>query len=86
MLVLGLVTSDESERKERMESQQETTTPRLLLRIPEAAKALGLGRTKIYELITSGELPVIRVGRAVRVSVTALQKWVEEQDHQQISA
>jgi excisionase family DNA binding protein len=69
-----------------MESQQESNTPRLLLRIPEAAKALGLGRTKLYELITSGELPVIRVGRAVRVSVTALQKWVEEQDQQQLSA
>ena len=69
-----------------MEPQQETATPRLLLRIPEAAKALGLGRTKIYELITAGELPVIRVGRAVRVSVSALQKWVEKQDHQQLSA
>jgi excisionase family DNA binding protein len=69
-----------------MESQTEAPTQRLLLRIPEAAKALGLGRTKLYELITAGELPVIRVGRAVRVSVTALQKWVEEQGKQQLSA
>jgi excisionase family DNA binding protein len=86
MLILGLVISDDSERKGFMERQQEAATPRLLLRIPEAAKALGLGRTKIYELIAAGELPVIHVGRAVRVSVTALQKWVEEQDHQQMSA
>ncbi len=50
-----------------MEKQQEAPTQRLLLRIPEVAKALGLGRTKIYELIAAGELPVIRVGRAVRV-------------------
>jgi excisionase family DNA binding protein len=69
-----------------MERQTEAPTQRLLLRIPEAAKALGLGRTKLYELITTGELPVIRVGRAVRVSVTALQKWVEEQGKQQLSA
>ncbi len=86
MLILGLVTRDHSERKGFMERQQETATPRLLLRIPEAAKALGLGRTKIYELIAAGELPVIHVGRAVRVSVTALQKWVEAQDQQQMSA
>ncbi len=86
MLILGLVTSDDSERKGFMERQQEAATPRLLLRIPEAAKALGLGRTKIYELIAAGELPVIHVGRAVRVSVTALQKWVEAQDQQQMSA
>jgi excisionase family DNA binding protein len=69
-----------------MERQQEAPTPRLLLRIPEAAKVLGLGRTKIYELIAAGELPVIHVGRAVRVSVTALQKWVEEHHNQSLSA
>jgi excisionase family DNA binding protein len=69
-----------------MERQQEAPTQRLLLRIPEVAKALGLGRTKIYELIDAGELPVIRVGRAVRVSVTAVQKWVEEQNNQPLSA
>ncbi|HVB25215.1 MAG TPA: AlpA family phage regulatory protein [Ktedonobacteraceae bacterium] len=37
---------------------------RLLLRIPEVMSTLGLGRTKVYELIAKGELPVIRVGRA----------------------
>ena len=68
-----------------MGSQNEVSSQRLLLRVPEVAKALGLGRTKVYELIAAGELPVIRLGRAVRVSVTALQKWVEEQDRQNIS-
>jgi excisionase family DNA binding protein len=69
-----------------MEHQKEAATQRLLLRIPEVAEALGLGRTKVYELIADGVLPTIRVGRAVRVSVTALQKWVEEQNHQRLSA
>jgi len=69
-----------------MERQKEATTQRLLLRIPEVAEALGLGRTKVYELIAAGALPTIRVGRAVRVSVTALQKWVEEQNHQRLLA
>jgi excisionase family DNA binding protein len=50
---------------------------RLLLRIPEVMSTLGLGRTMVYELIATGELPVVRVGRAVRVSRTALEKWVE---------
>lgn len=85
-LVLGLVTGDEGERRDFMEPQQETPTPRVLLRVPEVAKALGLGRTKIYELIATGELPVIRVGRAVRVSVVAIQKWVEEQNNQGLRA
>ena len=68
-----------------MENQNEAPTQRLLLRVPEVAKALGLGRTKVYELSATGELPVIRLGRAVRVSVTALQKWVDERDKQSLS-
>lgn len=69
-----------------MEHHKEVATQRLLLRIPEVAEALGLGRTKIYELIAAGAFPTIRVGRAVRVSVMALQKWVEEQTNQSLSA
>ena len=68
-----------------MESPQEGTPQRLLLRIPEAADTIGIGRTKIYELIATGELPTIRIGRAVRISVTTLQKWVEEREQQGVS-
>ena len=53
------------------------TDDRLLLRLSEVAARLGLGRSTIYELIQRGELPVIRVGRAVRVPVVALERWVE---------
>jgi len=68
-----------------MESPQEGASQRLLLRIPEVAETLGIGRTKIYELIATGELPTIRVGRAVRISVSTLQKWVENREQQGIS-
>ena len=68
-----------------MESPQEVAPQRLLLRIPEVAETLGLGRTKIYELIATGELPTIRVGRAIRISVSTLQKWVEEREQQGVS-
>jgi excisionase family DNA binding protein len=52
---------------------------RLLLRIPEAAQRLALGRSTVYELIAKGELPVVRVGAAVRVPASALSDWVERQ-------
>ena len=65
-----------------MESPQEDAPQRLLLRIPEVAETLGIGRTKIYEMIATGELPTVRFGRAVRISVTTLQKWVEEREQQ----
>jgi excisionase family DNA binding protein len=69
-----------------MENPQEVAPQRLLLRIPEVAETLGIGRTKIYEMIAKGELPTIRVGRAVRISVSTLQKWVEEREQQGLSA
>ncbi len=68
-----------------MESPQEGAPQRLLLRIPEVAEMLGIGRTKIYELIATGELPTIRVGRAVRISVRTLQEWVEACEQQESS-
>jgi excisionase family DNA binding protein len=70
------------ERQKPMASPIEVPPQRLLLRIPEVAETLGIGRTKIYEIIASGELPTVRVGRAVRISVTTLQKWVEEREQQ----
>jgi excisionase family DNA binding protein len=67
-----------------MESPNEVVPQRLLLHIPEVAEILGIGRTKIYEMIATGELPTVRFGRAVRISVTTLQKWVEDREQQNI--
>ncbi len=55
----------------------ETLQP-LLLNIPQVAKMLSLSRTKVYELIATEGLPVVRFGRAVRVSFTALQQWLDQ--------
>jgi len=52
---------------------------RLLLRVEEVAQTLGIGRSKTYELIAAGELPVVRVGRCVRVPAAAVRLWVEAQ-------
>ena len=56
------------------------TDERLLLRPAEAAERLGIGRTKLYELIRSGELRSIKIGGARRVSATALTEFVAELD------
>ncbi|MBI4506294.1 MAG: helix-turn-helix domain-containing protein [Chloroflexi bacterium] len=53
-----------------------------LLKVEDAAKFLSLGRSKTYELIQQGILPVVRVGRSVRVPTAALRAWVERQAEQ----
>ncbi len=49
----------------------------LLFTIAEVVQALSLSRSKVYDLIAKGELPVRRIGRSVRVRSTDLDKWVE---------
>lgn len=54
------------------------TVDRLLLRPTEAAEALGIARSRVYEMIRDGELPVVRIGtKSVRVPADALRAWVE---------
>ena len=53
----------------------------LLLNIPQVCKLLGLSRTKIHILIKSEGLPVVRFGRAVRVSPTSLEQWLARREH-----
>jgi excisionase family DNA binding protein len=55
------------------------TDEQLLLRIPEAAARLGLGRSTVYELIQAGDLPVVRIGKAVRIPAARLMAFVERQ-------
>ena len=50
----------------------------LLLTIPEAASRLSLGRSKTYELIERGLLPVVRIGRAVRIPASEVERFVEK--------
>jgi excisionase family DNA binding protein len=68
-----------------MEKQNEPTPQPLLLTIPQAAKKLGLSRAMVYILINREGLPVVRLRRAVRISETSLQKWIEEREQSSMS-
>lgn len=63
-------------------SQPRRTSPEIepaLLKIDEAAQFLSLGRSTLYQLIASGQLPVVRIGRSVRLSREALRHWISLQ-------
>jgi excisionase family DNA binding protein len=60
-----------------------TIPSRLLLRPAEAADAIGVSRSKAYELIASGAIPSIRLGGSVRVPLDALREWIALQVAQQ---
>jgi excisionase family DNA binding protein len=47
-----------------------------LLTVVEAARELGISRSKVYELLADGELPSVRIGRTRRIAVSALEEFV----------
>lgn len=61
-----------------METPQNNTTVKLLVRVEEAAQMLSLGRSTVYELIASGELPSVTIGAARRIPMAALEQWVAQ--------
>lgn len=56
---------------------------RLLLRPEEAARALGISRSKMYELLAAGRPMSIRIGRCRRVPASALHSYIEELEREQ---
>jgi excisionase family DNA binding protein len=62
----------------RVKVLEEIGVQPLLLTIPQVMECLALGRNKVYDLINKEGLPVKRFGKAVRVSYTALQQWLEQ--------
>lgn len=49
----------------------------LLLTPERAAERLDLGRTKIFELMATGELESVRIGRSRRIPADAVTSYVE---------
>ena len=49
------------------------------LKVPEVAEVLRIARSRAYELVQTGEIPSVKIGRSVRVSRKELDRWLEEQ-------
>jgi len=52
--------------------------PPILLTVRDVEAELQLGRTRTYGLIRSGQIPVIRLGRSVRIPREALRRWIDD--------
>lgn len=48
----------------------------ICIRVNDAARMIGVGRTKLYELISAGELETVKIGKATRVTTASLHKFV----------
>lgn len=56
----------------------------LLLTVKEASHELGCGRTYLYRLLSSGELPKVSLGRATRIPERSVREFAERLTHDAI--
>ncbi|MGN6621333.1 MAG: helix-turn-helix domain-containing protein [Sphingomonas sp.] len=50
--------------------------PAITLRITDACRATGIGRSKLYELIKLGEIDTIKIGRITLIPVTSIERLI----------
>lgn len=58
---------------------QVVATEKLTYSVQEAAAAVGISTSRMYQLVKSEGFPVVQIGRRLRVSKKGLERWVEEQ-------
>jgi excisionase family DNA binding protein len=56
----------------------DTPTEPISVRIHEACRLTGIGRSKLYELIEAGELATIKIGRMTLVPMSSLRRLIEK--------
>jgi excisionase family DNA binding protein len=50
----------------------------LLVDVAEAARRLGIGRSQMYELLASEQVPRLKIGRRTLVPVQALRAFIDD--------
>jgi excisionase family DNA binding protein len=67
-----------TERKEAVvDSRKRTTVAPKVLTVCEVAKILRLGKMSVYEAVSRGEIPYIRIGRRILIPRNALERMLD---------
>jgi excisionase family DNA binding protein len=61
--------------KETALSPEDRIEP-ITVRVPDACRMLGIGRSKLYELIAEGEIPTLKLGSATLLPVAGIRAFV----------
>jgi excisionase family DNA binding protein len=76
--LMPVVEDLEPGRKSGMAPMEQPADERVLLPIwPDAARALRIGRTKLFQLIGDGEIETVKIGRRVLIPADALDEYVQ---------
>ena len=65
-------------KRQHVQRNTARTAPRLAYSLVEAANLIGIGTTTLNELITSGDLPTLTIGRRRLVASEDLETFVRQ--------
>ena len=65
-------------RKQSRAADRAAPIQPLYLKVSQVAVLLSLSCAEVYRLIDTLDLPAIRLGRAIRVPVMALERWLQD--------
>ena len=51
----------------------------ICVRVNDAARMIGVGRTKLYELIASGEVQAVKLGKSTRITTASVHELIRQQ-------
>lgn len=68
------------------QQQTESPAPRLLLTGRDAARALSVCEKTLWTLTQRGEIPCIKIGRAVRYDPRDLDAWIQRAKNSRIAS
>ncbi len=57
-----------------------------MLRARDVARIFRVSEPQAYAMMSAGRIPVVRLGRSVRVSRRQLERWIEEQSTASLAA
>jgi excisionase family DNA binding protein len=75
----------EAETPDKPQGNTASQLPRLAYGIDDAAGALGLSRSRIYELIADGEIAACKVGKRTIIPATELTTFLERHRVERLS-
>ncbi|MDE0900926.1 MAG: helix-turn-helix domain-containing protein [Erythrobacter sp.] len=68
-------------RDQPTERKHQSTTEPITMRVPEACRYLGIGRSTLYVLIGESEIEFIKLGSSTLVLTESLRSLVERRRH-----
>jgi excisionase family DNA binding protein len=66
------------EEKSQSNNNQLPVQPKEIMDVHELAHYIGIGKSKIYQLIREKKIPASRIGRQYRFSKAVIDAWMKE--------